>query len=142
MTGVGITAVKCLARGRMRRVPGDMTGDRIVAVGLLTQANLDLLGPTLTRVWPVEETPCFSGLLQAIDQRIVSYAALELRTTTVACDTAAQKVPVPNAMATFEPKLTLAQRHRGLIRLHSSSSKELFGGVHPRSSSGWDGLRQ
>ena len=46
----------------------DMTGDRIVAVGLLTQANLDLLGPTLTRVWPVEETPCFSGLLQAIDQ--------------------------------------------------------------------------
>lgn len=68
MTGVGVTAVKCLARGRMRRVPGDMTGDRIVAVGLLTQANLDLLGPTLTRVWPVEETPCFSGLLQAIDQ--------------------------------------------------------------------------
>ena len=46
----------------------DMTGDRIVAVGLLTQANLDLLGPTLTRVWPVEETPCFSGLLQAIDE--------------------------------------------------------------------------
>ena len=46
----------------------DMTGDRIVAVGLLTQANLDLLGPTLARVWQVVETPCFSGLLQAIDE--------------------------------------------------------------------------
>ena len=46
----------------------DMTGDRIVAVGLLTQANWDLLGPTLARVWPVVETPCFSGLLQAIDE--------------------------------------------------------------------------
>jgi hypothetical protein len=42
--------------------------ERIVAVGLLTQANVDLLGPTLTRVWPVQDTPCFSGLLQAIDE--------------------------------------------------------------------------
>ena len=45
-----------------------MTTQRIVAVGVLTQANVDLLGPTLTRVWPVEDTPCFSGLLQAIDE--------------------------------------------------------------------------
>ena len=37
-------------------------------MGLLTQANLDLLGPTLARVWPVQDTPCFSGLLQAIDE--------------------------------------------------------------------------
>jgi hypothetical protein len=41
---------------------------RIVAVGLLTQENLDLLGPTFTRAWPVEDTPCFSELLQAIDE--------------------------------------------------------------------------
>jgi hypothetical protein len=45
-----------------------MASDRIVAVGLLTQANVDLLGPTLTRVWPVQDAPCFSGLLHAIDE--------------------------------------------------------------------------
>jgi hypothetical protein len=42
--------------------------DRIVAVGLLTQAELDLLGPAFDRVWPVDQTPCFEGLLDAIDQ--------------------------------------------------------------------------
>lgn len=41
---------------------------RIVAVGLLTQRNLDALGPTFTQVWPVDETPCFHQLLQAIDE--------------------------------------------------------------------------
>jgi hypothetical protein len=41
---------------------------RIVAVGLLTQAHLDRLGPSLTHVWPVDETPCFGELLQAIDE--------------------------------------------------------------------------
>lgn len=30
---------------------------RIVAVGLLTQANLNTLGPALSHVWPVEEAP-------------------------------------------------------------------------------------
>ena len=45
-----------------------MPPNRIVAVGLLSQANLDLLGPTFTRVWPVDETPCFAQLLQAIDE--------------------------------------------------------------------------
>ncbi len=44
-----------------------MTGERIVAVGLLTQKHLDQLGPTLTQVWPVDETPCYSELLRAID---------------------------------------------------------------------------
>lgn len=44
-----------------------MTDDRIVAVGLLTRREVDLLGPTFERLWPVDETPCFSGLLQAID---------------------------------------------------------------------------
>jgi hypothetical protein len=41
---------------------------QIVAVGLLTRREVDLLGPGFTRLWPVEETPCFSGLLRAIDE--------------------------------------------------------------------------
>jgi hypothetical protein len=42
--------------------------ERIVAVGLLTRSDLDLLGPTFTRVWPVEDAPGFSELLSAIDE--------------------------------------------------------------------------
>ena len=42
--------------------------DRIVAVGLLTRRELDALGPTFDRVWPVEEAPHFSELLRAIDE--------------------------------------------------------------------------
>jgi hypothetical protein len=43
--------------------------ERIVAVGLLTQRDLNLLGPTFERAWPVEEAPStFEHLLQAIDQ--------------------------------------------------------------------------
>lgn len=41
--------------------------NRIVAVGLLTQGDLDLLGAGFTRAYPVDETPCFSELLRAID---------------------------------------------------------------------------
>jgi hypothetical protein len=41
--------------------------DRIVAVGLLTQRDVDLLGPTFRRLWPVEQAPCFPDLIQAID---------------------------------------------------------------------------
>lgn len=44
-----------------------MTSKRIVAVGLLTREDVQLLGPTFDRLWPVEDTPCFSQLLQAID---------------------------------------------------------------------------
>ena len=42
--------------------------ERIVAVGLLTQRDLSLLGPTFDRVWPIEETPSFNELLRAIDE--------------------------------------------------------------------------
>jgi hypothetical protein len=45
-----------------------MADKKIVAVGLLTEADLRLLGPAFTRLWPVEETPCFSELLRAIDE--------------------------------------------------------------------------
>jgi len=41
---------------------------RIVAVGLLTQRNLDVLGDGLKQCWPVEEAPNFSELLRAIDE--------------------------------------------------------------------------
>lgn len=45
-----------------------MTGsERIAAVGLLTQREVEMLGTRFDRLWPVDETPCFPQLLQAID---------------------------------------------------------------------------
>jgi hypothetical protein len=45
-----------------------MDRERIVAVGLLTQRDVKLLGPTFDRIWPVEDVPAFDELLRAIDQ--------------------------------------------------------------------------
>jgi hypothetical protein len=45
-----------------------MASERIVAVGLLTRSDAQLLGPAFDRLWSVEDTPRFSGLLQAIDE--------------------------------------------------------------------------
>jgi len=45
-----------------------LSDDRIVAVGLLTRRDVDLLGASFTRLWPVDETPCFDGLIEAIDK--------------------------------------------------------------------------
>jgi hypothetical protein len=42
--------------------------DRIVAVGLLTQRDLNILGPTFDRAWPVEDALEFDQLLHAIDE--------------------------------------------------------------------------
>jgi len=42
--------------------------DRIVAVGLLTQRDLNLLGPAFEHAWPIEEAPSFDELLRAIDE--------------------------------------------------------------------------
>ena len=42
-------------------------GERIVAVGLLTQREVELLGHGFSRLWPVDKTPCFTDLIQAID---------------------------------------------------------------------------
>jgi hypothetical protein len=53
--------------------------ERIVAVGLLTQRDLDLLGPTFTRVWPVEEAPAFDELLRAIDRSDSEFSARKER---------------------------------------------------------------
>ena len=44
-----------------------MPDERIVAVALLTQSNLDMLGRSLRKVFPIEQVPCFPELLSAID---------------------------------------------------------------------------
>jgi hypothetical protein len=41
--------------------------ERIVAVALLTERDLGLLGPAFDRAWPVEEATSFEELLRAID---------------------------------------------------------------------------
>ncbi len=45
-----------------------MSGDKIIAIGLLTQNDLSRLGATFNRVWPVKEAPAFDELLRAIDE--------------------------------------------------------------------------
>jgi hypothetical protein len=45
-----------------------MAPDRIVAVGLLTQTDLNRLGEQFARAWPVQDTGCFESLIDAIDQ--------------------------------------------------------------------------
>ena len=42
--------------------------DRIVAVALLTDDDVTRLGANFRRLWPVDEAPCFEGLLAAIDR--------------------------------------------------------------------------
>lgn len=45
-----------------------MAEERIVAVGLLTQREVELLGHGLSRLWPVDDSPCFTELIKAIDE--------------------------------------------------------------------------
>lgn len=45
-----------------------MTDHKIVAFGLLTERDLQALGPTFSRAWPVDDKPCFTQLLHAIDE--------------------------------------------------------------------------
>lgn len=42
--------------------------DKIVSVGLLTQRDLDVLGTSFTRHFPVPRDDTFSDLLRRIDQ--------------------------------------------------------------------------
>jgi hypothetical protein len=44
-----------------------VTDGKIIAFGLLTQRDLKTLGPSFSRAWPVDEAPCFTQLLDAID---------------------------------------------------------------------------
>ncbi len=45
-----------------------MADERIVAIGLLTLSDLERLGNTFDRLWPVDQTMDFSELLTAIDE--------------------------------------------------------------------------
>ncbi len=54
-----------------------MPDNRIVAVGLLTQPELDLLGQRFTRLWPVDEAPHFEDLIEAIDAADLELGATE-----------------------------------------------------------------
>ncbi len=44
-----------------------MAKERIVAVALLTQAEVQRLGEKFERLWPIDDTPCFAGLIEAIN---------------------------------------------------------------------------
>lgn len=50
------------------RWPRLMVQQRITAIGLLTDDDLGRLGSEFKRAWPIDEAPCFSQLLQAIDE--------------------------------------------------------------------------
>ena len=45
-----------------------MPDERIVAIGLLTRGDVQRLGETFTRLWPVDQSSDFSELLRAIDE--------------------------------------------------------------------------
>ena len=45
-----------------------MSDERIVAIGLLTLSDLERLGETFDRLWPVDEGTDFSELLRQIDE--------------------------------------------------------------------------
>ena len=45
-----------------------MPDERIVAIGLLTLSDLERLGETFDRLWPVDESTVFSDLLKEIDE--------------------------------------------------------------------------
>jgi len=45
-----------------------MADERIVAIGLLTSGDVERLGATFTRLWPVDQTTDYSDLLRAIDE--------------------------------------------------------------------------
>jgi hypothetical protein len=42
--------------------------ERIVAIGLLTQKDLGLLGPAFDRAFPLRDARDFDGLLKAVDE--------------------------------------------------------------------------
>lgn len=45
-----------------------MPRERIVAIGLLTDADLHRLGPEFEHAYPLDNSPCFQELLRAIDE--------------------------------------------------------------------------
>ena len=63
--GTALLAVRFRCQ-HVRRIA--LANHRIVAVGLLTEHDLGVLGDGFSLAWPVNETPCFAGLLEAIDE--------------------------------------------------------------------------
>jgi hypothetical protein len=45
-----------------------MSSDKFVAVGLLTQRDLDVLGSGFRRAYPLDESTDFTALLRLIDE--------------------------------------------------------------------------
>lgn len=45
-----------------------MPDERIVAIGLLTLSDLERLGETFDRLWPVDQSTEFADLLAEIDE--------------------------------------------------------------------------
>ena len=45
-----------------------MTDDPFVAVGLLTETNIRMLGPSLRQVFPIPRDDKFDDLLKALDR--------------------------------------------------------------------------
>lgn len=54
-----------------------MPDDRIVAIGLLTRGDVQRLGETFTRLWPVDQSTDFSELLRAIDEAEDSHRQMD-----------------------------------------------------------------
>ena len=50
-----------------------MADERIIAIGLLTVSDVERLGATFNRLWPVDQTTDFSELLRAIDEAEENY---------------------------------------------------------------------
>jgi hypothetical protein len=50
-----------------------MAKEPVVAVALLTQRHVEQLGSSLQQLWPIQDVPCFKGLLNAIDDADRSY---------------------------------------------------------------------
>lgn len=57
----------CGSNGAAVRKRVRLQRDRIVAVGLLTERDLRVLGPSFEYAWPEEDAPDFAELLRAID---------------------------------------------------------------------------
>ena len=45
-----------------------MPDERIVAIGLLTETDVQRLGDTFRRLWPIDQTTDYSEILKAIDE--------------------------------------------------------------------------
>jgi hypothetical protein len=54
-----------------------MRSERFVAVGLLTQRDLDVLGSGFRRAFPLQDTEDFAPLLRRIDEAMRQHSAPE-----------------------------------------------------------------